>query len=42
MSAGGSGLTAGGIAFLALAWGGITAVTVFCFYKILRTRDRAK
>jgi hypothetical protein len=33
-------LTAGGLAFMLLAWGGITGLTVFCFYKLFRTQER--
>jgi hypothetical protein len=35
-----SRLTAGGITFLLLAWGGITGLTVFCFYRLIPTRER--
>jgi hypothetical protein len=34
------GLTPGGLAFLILAWGGISALTVYCFYKVLKTQGR--
>ena len=37
-----SGLTAGGIAFLLLAWGGIIGLTVFCFYRIFQTQGRKR
>ena len=36
------GLTLGGLGFLLLAWGGITVLTVWCFYRILATRDRKR
>jgi hypothetical protein len=42
VSGGATGLTLGGLLFMLLAWGGIGAVTAFCFYRILVTRDRGR
>ena len=36
------GLNAGGWIFLITACGGIAAVTAYCFYRLLETRDRGK
>lgn len=41
-AAGAGGLTPGGWTFLALAWGGILGSTLYCFYRLLRTRDRRR
>ncbi len=38
--AGPAGLTSGGVVFLLLAWGGIFALTLFCFYKLFKTQGR--
>jgi len=35
-----SGLTAGGIAFLAIAWGSITGLCAWCLWKVLRSPRR--
>lgn len=35
-----SGLTAGGWLFLALAWGLIIGMTIFCFYRLFATQDK--
>lgn len=35
-----SRLTTGGITFMLLAWGGITGLAVFCFYRLITTRER--
>jgi hypothetical protein len=37
-----SGLSPGGWAFLLLAWGGIAALTAYCFLKVLRTQVRKR
>jgi hypothetical protein len=37
-----AGLSAGGIVFMLLAWGGIIGVTLYCFYKLLKTKDRKR
>ena len=37
-----AGLSAGGIVFMLLAWGGIIGVTLYCFYKLLKTQDRKR
>lgn len=36
------GLSAGGWLFLLLAFGGILGVTLYCFYRLLKTRDRTQ
>ncbi|HXH28190.1 MAG TPA: hypothetical protein VNL37_04040 [Candidatus Polarisedimenticolia bacterium] len=33
-------MSAGGWIFLACAWAGIAAVTGYCVYRLLSTRDR--
>lgn len=38
-AAGAGGLTAGGVVFLLLGWGGILAGTVYCLVRLFRTRD---
>ncbi|MBI4169920.1 MAG: hypothetical protein HY510_08290 [Acidobacteria bacterium] len=35
-----SGLTAGGVAFVLLAWGGIAGLTAFCFHRLFKTQER--
>lgn len=35
-----STLTGAGLTFMLLAWGGITGFTVFCFYRLIRTKER--
>ena len=42
LGAAAGGLTLGGMAFLILACGGITGLTVWCFYRILETRERKR
>lgn len=37
-----TGLSPGGLLFLILAWGGIVGVTAYCFYRLLKTRDRTR
>ncbi len=37
-----TGLTAGGVVFMVLAWGGIIGVTLYCFYKLLKTEERKR
>ena len=32
-------LTAGGLLFMLLSWGGIVALCAFCFAKILKAKD---
>ena len=32
-------LTTGGLLFMVLSWGAIVALCVFCFAKILKTKD---
>ncbi len=34
------GLTTGGIIFLSIAWGAITILTVFCFYKVIKSERK--
>ena len=41
-SGGEMALTAGGWVFLILAWGGILALTLFSFYRLIKTQDRKK
>lgn len=38
--AGGSGLTAGGIAFLAIAWGSIAGLSAWCLRRVFGSRRR--
>lgn len=37
-----TGLNAAGLLFLLLAWGGIAGVTAYCFYRLLKTRNRTR
>lgn len=37
---GATGLTAGGIAFLAIAWGSIAGLCGWCLFKVLGSRRR--
>jgi len=34
------GMTSGGWIFMTLSWGFIIGLTVFCFYKLLRTTNK--
>lgn len=34
------GLTTGGLIFLILAWGSVTLLTVYCFYKVLKSEKK--
>jgi hypothetical protein len=36
------GLTTGGIIFLALAWGGIGWLTIYCFVKVFKSEKKKK
>ena len=35
-------MTWGALLFLALAWGGITVLVVYCYYKVFRTGSSLK
>ncbi len=35
-----TGFTMAGLLFLIVAWGSIIAVTIFCFKRVLMTRDK--
>lgn len=37
-----TGLTAGGVLFMFLAWGSISILTIWCFYRILLVRGKKK
>ncbi len=34
------GLQPGGIVFMALAWGVIITLTIFCFYRVFRSEKK--
>ncbi len=34
------GLNTGGIIFLTIAWGAIITLTVFCFYKVIKSERK--
>lgn len=34
------GLTTGGIIFLTLAWGSVTSLTIYCFYKVMKSEKK--
>ena len=34
------GLNSGGIIFLIIAWGAITVLTVYCFYKVFKSERK--
>jgi hypothetical protein len=36
------GLTTGGIIFMALAWGGISLLTIYCFTKVFKSERKRK
>ncbi|MGH9749658.1 MAG: hypothetical protein ACRD6R_07025 [Candidatus Polarisedimenticolia bacterium] len=37
-----AGLTGGGVLFMFLAWGSITLLTIWCFYRILLVQGKKK